>query len=341
MKKLAWYDRIVFFFNSLLATLLLLGYALPFIPPQVFPALSVLTLLIPILIVINLLFLVYWGIRLKKQMLVSGLVLLLGIGHVFSLFNFTGTAFAKADEGVSIMSYNVRSFNLYDWKKDAQIPKRITDFVEEQSADVVCLQEYHSRAKLDPNKYPYRYKKMRGKKERMGQIIYSKYPIVGKGSLDFENTVNNVIYADIVKDKDTIRVYNVHLESLRVEPQLENLQQQNSRKLLGRLGNSFSKQQEQAEVFIQHQQACPHPYFIAGDFNNSAFSYVYRRIKNNHVDAFDQEGSGFGKTFTFDFIPLRIDFLLVPDSYEVRQFQNYEEIEFSDHYPIIGRFVKS
>jgi len=55
-----------------------------------------------------------------------------------------------------------------------------------------------------------------GKKVKYGQAIFSKFPIVKSGSIEFPNTANNAIYADIVKGSDTIRIYNVHLQSLRI-----------------------------------------------------------------------------------------------------------------------------
>ena len=92
-------------------------------------------------------------------------------------------------------------------------------------------------------------------------------------------------------------------------------------------------QQEQAELFIEHKTQSPHKMVICGDFNNTAYSYVYKEIKGDLKDGFEEAGNGFGRTFDFRYFPVRIDFILVDDSFEVNSFKVYEE-KLSDHYPI-------
>src|SRR5690606_41742973 len=47
-----------------------------------------------------------------------------------------------------------------------------------------------------------------------GQAIFSKYPIINSGLIKKnEYGINSIVYADIVKNQDTIRVYNVHRRS--------------------------------------------------------------------------------------------------------------------------------
>ena len=56
MKKLSWFNRIVYFFNIVLTLLTVTGYVLPFLAPRMFPILAVLTLGLPFLLMLNLLF---------------------------------------------------------------------------------------------------------------------------------------------------------------------------------------------------------------------------------------------------------------------------------------------
>jgi hypothetical protein len=39
----------------------------------------------------------------------------------------------------------------------------------------------------------------------------------------FPNSNNNVIYADIKKGKDIIRVYNMHLQSIKISPDVDEI----------------------------------------------------------------------------------------------------------------------
>ena len=67
MKKLSIIDKFIYFINTLLALALLVSYLLPYISPEKFPFLAILSLFVPALILINSLFVLYWLIKLKKQ----------------------------------------------------------------------------------------------------------------------------------------------------------------------------------------------------------------------------------------------------------------------------------
>jgi len=333
MKGLSFFGKAIFFFNSIFAILLVLGYALPYIPPHIFPRLSVLSLLLPVLLLINAVFLIYWGLRGKRQLFLSAFVLIIGIGHISSLYHFGNTKDDAGVEGVKLLSYNVRSFNIHGWSKQENVGDRIIEFISKKDPDIVCLQEYYPKYSLSKDQYPYQYKKMSEISKSFGQIIYSKFPIVTTGSLDFYMTGNNVIYADVVVNNDTIRVYNVHFQSLRVSPKFGALNDEGSKRLLGRMGESFKRQEAQVMQFLESEKKSPYPVIVAGDFNNSSTSYMYRKIRGTKQDAYEKAGSGTGRSFTFDFIPLRIDFILADPKFEILQFENYN-IKLSDHYPI-------
>jgi vancomycin resistance protein VanJ len=74
---------------------------------------------------------------------------------------------------------------------------------------------------------------------------------------------------------------------------------------------------------------------VCGDFNNTAYSWVYNKISHSKKDAFVEAGKGFGKTFNYSY-PLRIDFILTSDNIEINHFKTFNE-KFSDHFPILAR----
>src|SRR5690554_8218519 len=78
MKNLKLIDKLIYVVNALVATMLLLSYVLPYFPPKTFALLSVLSLGVPFLILTNVLFFIYWLIKLKKQLILSLLVLTIG-----------------------------------------------------------------------------------------------------------------------------------------------------------------------------------------------------------------------------------------------------------------------
>ena len=211
---------------------------------------------------------------------------------------------------------------------------KIVDFIKEQAPDILSIQEYHPDSRIDFSFFKYRYDKLSGKRTKHGQVILSQYPIVNSGSVEFPNTANNAIYADVVKGNDTIRVYNIHLESLRIDTDVDKLKEEGSERLFKVAGSTFKMQQFQAELFLLHKRQCHYKMIICGDFNNTAFSYVYRKIKGDLNDTFKEAGNGFGRTYDFKFFPVRIDFIFADDAFAVNKFKTFDD-HFSDHYPIM------
>lgn len=335
MRKLRTFEKLVFFINSLMAFLLLLSYILPYIEPKRFAAVSVLSLAVPFLIIINLLFVVFWLVKVQKQVLLSVVVLAIGYTYVFSLYKFSASKNVDDPENISVMNYNVRLFNVYDWIKDPDLKSKLADFISENDPDVLCIQEYRPDAAMEFKGY-FKYEQVRGHKIKNGQAILSKYPIVDSGSIKFPNTANNAIFADVVKGRDTIRIYNAHLQSLGIDPAVEKLAEQDTENLVRRVSHTFRLQQLQAEQFLIHKEKSPYPMIICGDFNNTAYSYVYKEVKGDMKDAFVEAGNGFGRTFDFKFFPVRIDFILVDTDFEINAFKTFD-VKYSDHYPIMAK----
>lgn len=333
MKKLSLLDKFIFFVNTIVATVLLLSYLLPFISPKTVPAFAVFSLLVPILIITNGLFVLYWLIKLKKQFFLS--VVVLGLGWLTSspFYKFSSTTTVLNDD-VKVMSYNVRMFNHYQWSKDSTITQKAIDFIAEKNPDIIAIQEFYASEKISFS-YPYRYIKTKSKTNKFGLAIYSKFPIVNSGSLNFKHSANNAIFVDILKEKDTVRVYNLHLESLKINPNKENFGEKDSERLFKRMANSFKKQALQTELFLTHEQTWKGKKIICGDFNNTAYSWVYRQISKNKKDAFVIAGKGLGKSFNYPF-PVRIDFILTDKNMAIHQFKTYN-VKYSDHFPILAR----
>jgi len=338
MKNLGFLDKIIFVLNSLLAFALLISYLLPFVPPITFPLLSVLSLGVPLLIISNLLFLLFWAIRFKRQLVLSLIVLIIGYNHVFSLFQFSGNTEETDSGSLSVMSYNVRGFNAYNWTKDKNIPGKITNFVTEKDPDILLTQEHFNGNGNMFRDFPYNFIFSKDKNSEFGSAIFSKYPIIKKHSVGFpEEGNNNAIFVDVVKDKDTLRIFNVHFQSLNIKPEIKDLQEGDSKKLIGRIGYGFKLQQNQSEMLMKEVERSPYKTLIIGDFNNTAFSYIYKLVKGTRFnDAFLEAGTGFGKSFNLSYFPLRIDFFMIDNSIEIESFEVFHA-NYSDHFPGLTR----
>lgn len=337
-KKLPWFDRFIFFFNSVFAFLLLFSYALPFVSPKYIPFVSILNFGIPLLLLLNAIFLLYWLLRIKKQLFLSALVLLVGYSHISSLYVFSNEN-ENTKQGFKLMSYNVRHFNMFKWIPDANVVDEIEAFIQVENPDFIAFQDYMSNSDFDiQTLYPYRYVNEKGKSTNLTTAFYSKYPILSKQDIPFKNSGNGAMYVDIKLPNDTLRIFNLHLESLKIKPDVAELKNEDTKLLIHRVGNAFKKQAEQVEIILPYIENSPYPNIVVGDFNNTAFSYVYRELKSKQMqDAFKEKGVGFGQTFVFDFIPIRIDHALVDKRLEVMSYISYE-VEHSDHYPLLVAF---
>ncbi|QXP79602.1 MULTISPECIES: endonuclease/exonuclease/phosphatase family protein [Winogradskyella] len=333
MKGLKLGSKIIFFINSLVAFLLLISYVLPYIPPNNFASLSVLSLGVPLLILFNIIFFLYWLLRVKKQLLLSLFVLLLGWNHINSMYHFSSSEPVKDDSDFSVMSFNVRLFNKFEWLPKKTIKEDILTFIKKEQPDILCLQEYRTSEAIDLEGYfSFNAKPTKGVKG--GQAIFSKFSIVNSGSLEFPNTYNNAIFVDIVKQKDTIRVYTMHLQSSGIQTDVEKLKEETSDHLFKQVRTTFKAQQDQVELYLKHKSKSHYKTIVTGDFNNTSYSYIYRKVKGDDLkDTFEDEGEGFGRTYDFKFFPMRIDFILADKDFIVNSFKTFD-VKLSDHYPI-------
>jgi len=333
MKKLSLIDKFIAIINSLVAIALFISFLSYYISPNSISIVSFISLTVPVLIIINFIFVIYWVVKLKRQFLISTIILLLGFQHVTKLYSFEEKKVLLTSD-LKIMSYNVRMFNIYNWIDEENLDQKIYDFINEKQPDILCLQEFNPTVKLGFN-YSYKYIKASKKSKVFGQAIFSNYKIINTGSLNFPNSGNNAIFADIIKNNDTIRVYNVHLESLSINPKKDYFNQENSEKLKIRVEKAFKKQANQTELIVKHQEKTTYKSVICGDFNNTAFSWVYNKLKKGKNDAFEVAGKGFGKTYNYTF-PMRIDFILTDEEIEINNFKTFD-VFYSDHYPIMTR----
>ncbi|HNP33701.1 MAG TPA: endonuclease/exonuclease/phosphatase family protein [Flavobacterium sp.] len=344
MKKLSWFNKVIYGFNIVITVLTFVAYVLPFLAPKAFPLLSVLTLILPLFLILNALFFMYWLLQLKRQVILSGLVLLLGITFINKFYKLSSRNGEIEEKDFTVMSYNVRLFNLFDWIASDHVGNTILNFINDQNPDILCIQEYSENANVDLRIYKYKAIFMEGKKIRTGQAIFSKYPIFNQGDFKIPTAGNNIIYADIKKGKDTIRVYNIHLQSIKISPDVNEISehvdainQSKSEQLFTRIRDAFKKQEQQAEILVKHKNECTYPVIICGDMNNSPFSYVYRSIKSDLNDCFEEAGNGFGQTYKFKYYPARIDYVFASKKMQVKSFTTFTKFENSDHFPVMTR----
>ena len=174
----------------------------------------------------------------------------------------------------------------------------------------------------------------------------SKLPLINKETVKFHPYDYNSIfqYTDVANETDTIRVFNIHLQSLKFsadnlkyidDPEMSDENDlKRSRSVIGKLKVGFLKRKVQAERIRAEMDKSPYPVIVCGDFNDLPNSYAYNTIGNGLKNAFAEKGSGIGRTFSGISPALRIDNIFVADKYDVQQYTRINK-KMSDHFPVI------
>ena len=339
-KRSGIFNRLIFGINVLFAIITVFALLVPYISVTSLPALSAISFLVPSLICIHVFFLLFWFVRRKKSMLLSGCVVIAWYVLLGPFYRFSGpTDLNQDDTSLSVMSFNSRRFNEHRQLDRDDVDSLILDFVTKKDPDIMCFQEcfYLMKRNGALGQYKYRYVDYEWGKpaKRVIQAIYSKYPIIKKDSILFPKSSNSAIYADVLYGKDTVRIYNVHLQSFRIIPEFDAITNQKSSKLLARSRQVMLKQHEQVNLVRENMDQNPYRKIVVGDFNNTQYSNIYQTVKGDMNDTFLEKGSGFGKTYNLLGFPMRIDFILTDPSFEVLSHKNFDE-KLSDHYPVMA-----
>ncbi len=294
-----------------------------------FPVLSLGT---PLLCLVNLIFAVYWFLRFKWPFFLFFIALAMSFDSWQSLYQFKSKGIITT-KGLSIMSYNVRSFNRFDWLDLEEIPSLIAEYIEIAKPDVVCFQEYNNEGAPLFNNYPYKVFKPYVFNGEIGSCIVSKYPLVNSKTISFKASSNGGMQSDLVWKRDTLRLYNLHFESFRINSEDTLLSSNYSKQFRSKIKNVFETQNQQVIEFNKLSQSNKFPEIICTDLNNNVFSESYKNLSKNRLDAFKEKGQGFGSTYQFPFFPLRIDYIFTTANITVLDYMTHE-VELSDHKPI-------
>lgn len=333
---------LVFFLNSLAAGILLVLLGTSYIPPSNMPLVPSVTLLTPVLLIINALFFLYWILGFSKKCLLSLFTLLICAPFVLSFFQFNINEKKEAltlTNTVKILDFNSHNFREIDTREIFKI--KFIKIIEKEQPDILFFQEtnlHHFEGVL--TQYKYRKATITSDRAQGANPILSKHPIINSGSVGMDNVHigRNALFVDVKIGKDTIRCYNLHLTSYRLTKKAEELKEKGAKTIVSRLNKVFKHQEEQVDKITAHMQSSPHPMIVCGDFNNMAFSYVYRELKKagNLKDTFVEKGSGLGATLDFNYFPTRIDFILAPQEAKVHSHKVIKTKDWSDHYPVIS-----
>ncbi len=317
----------------------------------------------PIVLFICLFFALIWLPTKTKWLSLISIVSLL-ITFKSNMATFQVSVGAQNVKEISLMSWNVKNFDLYNWTGNIDTRSKMFDLLKENRADILCMQEFYTEDKGKFNnlkdikkelnyKYVYFAKTYsQNKNEHWGLAIFSDYKILEEGKLTFvEGTrLNSCMYADIaLNDNQNVRLYNIHLQSNQFSQEdykfLEKIggntedDKKSASKILNKLKKGYINRAKQTEIVMSSKAESPYPVIICGDFNDTPVSYAYHTLSTGMNDAFIEKGIGLGKTFSNPTPFLRIDYLLFNPMFKVNEYKCYDDEELSDHYPIRTKFT--
>jgi endonuclease/exonuclease/phosphatase family metal-dependent hydrolase len=351
--------------NYLTIVSLLIAIASKYVPPVLFWLPAFFGLAFPFIFLLNILFIIYWFIQFKHAFIFGFIAFCIAIPTACRYIQYSNAAPSGNSKSLVVTSYNCMLFDLYNWGKNSETRNKILNSLSDISPDILCLQEFYtSEEKGDFNNLDTLKKLMDTKYfhseytatlrdfDHWGIATFSKYPIINQGKIVFNTKSNNIcIYSDITVNSDTLRVYNIHLQSISFSKKdnkfLEDVisdkeaddELEQSKNILRRLKRAFTKRSRQVEMIKTHMKTCKYKIIICGDFNDTPASYAYEKLCGNLKDAFIEKGTGFGRTYAGKWPQFRIDYILHDRQLKCKKYQRSEET-FTDHFPITAFFEK-
>ncbi|GAB3007060.1 endonuclease/exonuclease/phosphatase family protein [Niabella terrae] len=337
----------------------------PYIDPENWPLLALISLSFPFLLAGVIFFTVFWLFIRRKWALISGIALIIGGGAItdFLAFKFFTPPFKAdtPDQHIRVATWNVARFieMVRNNNKGSQTRYKMLRQIKAVNADILCLQEFASSINPDWYNnivavskgldYPYYYFSHDVDGDRLfnGSVIFSKFPIADTGMVRYPRPTlpEALVFADIAIGNRSVRVYTTHLQSNQFRKEdiskIEELKGAkgnilgNARSIVSKLAVAIRHRSIQADMVQSVLGNSPYPVIFCGDLNDVPNSYTYKTIKGNMRDAFLQKGFGVGRTYSSLSPTLRIDYIFTGPDFSVGQFKRITS-NLSDHYMIIA-----
>ncbi len=364
--KRSFLERTFLFLNHLAVICLLLAYLATIIDPAKFWCPAMFGLAYPFILLVNVIFIIFWLLYRRWWFLYSLLFILLGYQPLTRTLGFrtaSSSDFNADSATIKLMSYNVHQFKRFGSVSDTTTKSDVLNLIRTEQPDIIGFEEFFSRKKgrfdlkdsvlkiLNTKQYSYS-KAADNDFESTGVAVFSKYPIVNSGDIDFLDTTggNRGVWIDVEKSGKVFRVFGVHLASISFRPEdysfVNDVKSdintgkdvQSSKRIVKRLKDAFIRRSKQVKILKQLLSECKTPYILMGDFNDTPVSYTLTQLSKNLKNGFKEKGRGLGVTYNGDFPNFQIDYILASPQFD---FKGYKIIKksYSDHYPLRADIV--
>jgi len=331
------------------AAVLILSCASTFVHPQSSSFIALLGIGCQILIMFNIIIFTFLAVRKKKTAIIPAIALLASIAFWGDFYQLpvliNNKEKTKQINELKLMSYNVHNFrspHYYERTIDS-----VVLLMRMTRADIICLQEFGSltsdeKKLIDRNLAHFTYSKI-----THDQAIFSRYKISDYKQIRSNGNLLPAVRVTIDFNNTKFALYNLHMQTTEfnvmvpkgVRALVESNQFSEDVLTAAKVVQGNSVQRADQAIQIDSMIVAEGlPTIIMGDFNDTPASFVYSLLSEDRTDTFRAAGKGYGYTYKKLKRLFRIDYILVPDDYEVVSYDS-PNLRWSDHNPVISNIL--
>jgi endonuclease/exonuclease/phosphatase family metal-dependent hydrolase len=308
-------------------------------------------LFLPVIIVLCLFLLIFWLAARSFWVLVPIATLFVNYPFIIAVFQVnsgTTEVVQETQQPIKLCTYNVQGISYGQTELTLRL---LADFVRQEGIDILCMQEMDEKAKTITDSLMASIAGLRfsvtapGSQPGFALTTHSRYPLLNAVDRRFEQTGNHALHVDVLFQGDTLRLYNIHLQTTHFNQRKQGLEVED---LVWNLGDKKGKANQlinslQANTIMRNQQSStlttaiqrsPYPVIACGDFNAHPASYPYMLFHNVLEDGFRSSGKGYEYTYRYLGNLLRIDYCFHDKSLKGLSYRSHE-LDFSDHKAVV------
>jgi endonuclease/exonuclease/phosphatase (EEP) superfamily protein YafD len=332
--------------------MLLVGYS-DRLDPTDHPMLSIVGMAFPFFLLVNMAFLLFWLIFKWTRAWVPFVGFVIAYVPI-SIYMPLHTSQEVPEGAIKLVSYNVCTYG-GNYKYEDGFEK-VRDYLQEQQADIVCLQEdVDTWRRYVLREYarilPYNDTVVISSSEQTFNAlgIHTRFPIVKRERIVYPSLANGSVAWWLKVGEDTLIVVNNHFESchltkedrvqyrhiIKGEMPRDSLRTE-STMLLVKLAEANAKRASQIRVVKDYvEEHADHPIIVCGDFNDNPISYSRHTMGEVLTDCFVTTGRGIGLSYNQKAFSFRIDHIFCSKDIQPYNCQIDEKMDASDHNPVI------
>jgi|688.fasta_scaffold03230_25 endonuclease/exonuclease/phosphatase family metal-dependent hydrolase len=293
----------------------------------------------------------------RNKWIALAALLLVGLSFKF-IAGSVALNFNQKKEGLKIMSWNVKNFDLYNWTKNEETRQNMFRLIDSIDPDVLCLQEFYTNKNQHDNltalkKLGYKYysffpsysQKAGG---QWGLAIFSKTPLQKGQSLKLnekKSSTNQCVSAQLSHNGQIYTIYNAHLQSIHlnyedlayiegVKKEWSILDKLKSWRVIYKILTAYKSRGQQLELLLNKSTTSTNV-ILCCDLNDIPASHAYHVISQHYQDAFRKKGLGLSNTISIGLPIYRIDYIFSSANLSVNAYEKIENA-LSDHHIVVS-----